>query len=77
VKDAEDGSAASETPETNFETDTSSAEFGRMYQRDGIFGGHVIMLSRDDATLQAATDAVGAFPGGLQVGLHSLPGGVR
>lgn len=68
LKDADDGSAASETPETNFETETSSAEFARTYQRDGIYGGHVIMLSRDDATLQAAIDAVGAFPGGLQVG---------
>ncbi len=68
LKDSDDGDAASETPETNFETETSSAEFAKMYQRDGIFGGHVIMLSRDDATLQAAIDAVSAFPGGLQVG---------
>ena len=68
LKDAADGDAASETPETNFETETSSAEFAKMYQRDGIYGGHVIMLSRDDATLQAAKQAVGAFPGGLQVG---------
>ena len=39
-----------------------------MYQRAGIYGGHVIMLSRDEATTRAATDAVAAFPGGLQVG---------
>ena len=68
LKDSADGKADSETPETNFETETSSAEFARMYQRDGIFGGHVIMLSRDDGTTQAAMDAVSAFPGGLQVG---------
>ena len=68
LKDSDDGDAASETPETNFETETSSAEFARMYQRDGIYGGHVIMLSRDEATTKAATDAVAAFPGGLQVG---------
>ena len=68
LKDSADGKADSETPETNFETETSSAEFARMYRRDGIFGGHVIMLSRDDGTTQAAMDAVSAFPGGLQVG---------
>ena len=33
-----------------------------------ICGGHAILLSRDDATMQAAIDAVSAFPGGLQVG---------
>ena len=68
LKDSEDGEASSETPETNFETETSSAEFAEMYRRDGIRGGHVIMLSRDDATTEAAMRAVSAFPGGLQVG---------
>jgi phosphoribosylformimino-5-aminoimidazole carboxamide ribotide isomerase len=68
LKDSEDGDASSETPETNFETETSSAEFAEMYRRDGIRGGHVIMLSRDDATTEAAMRAVSAFPGGLQVG---------
>ncbi|EEH60979.1 uncharacterized protein MICPUCDRAFT_50705 [Micromonas pusilla CCMP1545] len=68
LKDAPHGSPASETPETNFQTETSSAEFARMYRRDDVRGGHVIMLSRDDATLQAAMDAVSAFPNGLQVG---------
>ena len=68
LKDSDDGSVDGETPETNFETETSSAEFAKMYQRDGLYGGHAIMLSRDDATLQAALDAVSAFPGGLQVG---------
>jgi len=68
LKDSDDGDAASETPETNFETETSSAEFAKMYQRDGIKGGHVIMLSRDEGTTNAALAAVSAFPGGLQVG---------
>lgn len=68
LKDSDDGDAASETPETNFETETSSAEFARMYRRDGIAGGHVIMLSRDQGTTDAAMAAVSAFPGGLQVG---------
>jgi hypothetical protein len=35
LRDAADGSAAGENPETNFETTVSSAEFAGMYQRDG------------------------------------------
>ena len=65
--DSTDG-VAGERPETNFETDKPSGEFARMYQRDGIVGGHIIMLSRDDATLESAMEACRAYPGGLQVG---------
>ena len=42
--------------------------FAEMYKRDGIFGGHAILLSKDEATMRAAKEAVRAFPGGLQVG---------
>ena len=59
LKDSDDGDAASETPETNFETETSSAEFARMYQRDGIYGGHVIMLGRNEETRAAALGTTG------------------
>eukprot|EP00241_Pyramimonas_parkeae_P012215 CAMPEP_0114249360 /NCGR_PEP_ID=MMETSP0058-20121206/14100_1 /TAXON_ID=36894 /ORGANISM="Pyramimonas parkeae, CCMP726" /LENGTH=292 /DNA_ID=CAMNT_0001362899 /DNA_START=103 /DNA_END=982 /DNA_ORIENTATION=- len=59
-------------PETNFETEKSSAEFAELYQSDNLPGGHVIMLSADEATKQAAFNALKAYPGGLQVG-----GGIR
>jgi len=36
--------------------------------RPYIVGGHIIMLSRDDATLESAMEACRAYPGGLQVG---------
>ncbi|KAK3278127.1 Phosphoribosylformimino-5-aminoimidazole carboxamide ribotide isomerase [Cymbomonas tetramitiformis] len=53
---------------TNFETERSSAEFAEMYDRDQLYGGHVIMLSQDEETKAAAISALNAFPGGLQVG---------
>jgi phosphoribosylformimino-5-aminoimidazole carboxamide ribotide isomerase len=37
-----------------------------MYQRDGLTGGHVIMLG--PGNVEAAKSALAAYPGGLQVG---------
>jgi phosphoribosylformimino-5-aminoimidazole carboxamide ribotide isomerase len=54
-------------PETNFVSEKSPADFARMYQQDQLTGGHVIMLSADDATKEAALEALRTFPGGLQV----------
>mmetsp|Transcript_28754 Transcript_28754/g.39749 ORF Transcript_28754/g.39749 Transcript_28754/m.39749 type:complete len:306 (+) Transcript_28754:128-1045(+) len=67
-----DGLEGSCEPVTNFETEKSSAEFAQMYQQDRLTGGHVIMLSADEATKEAAFSALRAYPGGLQVG-----GGIR
>ncbi len=61
-------SSASETPETNFETSVSAAEFARQYRDDALPGGHVIMLSPDDASRAAARAALAAYPQGLHVG---------
>ena len=51
---------------TNFETDRSPAWFAELYKKDGIRGGHVIMLGKGNE--QAAKVALAAYPGGLQVG---------
>jgi phosphoribosylformimino-5-aminoimidazole carboxamide ribotide isomerase len=51
---------------TNFETDRRPSEFAQMYKRDGLSGGHVIMLGPGNEA--AARDAIEAFPGGLQAG---------
>ena len=51
---------------TNFETDRSSAWFAELYKKDGIKGGHVIMLGKGNE--KAAKEALAAYPGGLQVG---------
>ncbi|KAL4363393.1 hypothetical protein GQ457_04G036210 [Hibiscus cannabinus] len=53
---------------TNFESDKSAAEFAELYKRDGLKGGHVIMLGADPLSQAAAIEALRAYPGGLQVG---------
>ncbi len=53
-------------PETNFVSEQSPAWFAELYKSDGLTGGHVIKLgSGNDA---AAREALGVWPGGLQVG---------
>ena len=63
------GSSLSDSGEglkTNFETDRSPAWFAELYKKDGIKGGHVIMLGKGND--KAAKAALAAYPGGLQVG---------
>jgi phosphoribosylformimino-5-aminoimidazole carboxamide ribotide isomerase len=51
---------------TNFVSEKSAAWFAELYQRDGLFGGHVIMLGAGNE--DAARAALKVFPGGLQIG---------
>ena len=53
-------------PTTNFESDKPSEAFSDLYRRDGLRGGHVIMLGPGNE--EAAKAALRAYPGGLQVG---------
>jgi phosphoribosylformimino-5-aminoimidazole carboxamide ribotide isomerase len=48
---------------TNFETEKSAAEFARLYAKDQLFGGHVIMLGSDEESKESAFEALRAFPG--------------
>ena len=50
----------------NFVSEKSSAEFAALYRRDGLRGGHVILLGPGNET--AARAALAAYPGGLQLG---------
>ena len=57
----------------NFVSEQGAADFARLYQRDGIRGGHIILLNAADseyyeATKQQAVEALQAYPGGLQIG---------
>lgn len=57
----------------NFVSKQSAADFAKLYESDGIKGGHVILLNAVDseyyeATLQQAVEALRAYPGGLQIG---------
>ena len=51
---------------TNFVSALAPSEYARRYRRDGLRGGHVIMLGPGNE--EAARDALSGWPGGLQVG---------
>jgi phosphoribosylformimino-5-aminoimidazole carboxamide ribotide isomerase len=54
------------TTRTNFVSEKPAAWFAELYKRDGLTGGHVIMLGPGNET--EARSALAAFPGGLQIG---------
>jgi phosphoribosylformimino-5-aminoimidazole carboxamide ribotide isomerase len=56
----------SATLRTHFVSEKPAAWYAQLYQRDGLRGGHVVMLGpgNDDA----AREALQAFPGGMQIG---------
>jgi phosphoribosylformimino-5-aminoimidazole carboxamide ribotide isomerase len=56
---------------TNFVSTRPASWYAELYCRDGLKGGHVIMLGPGNET--AAREALAAFPGGMQIGggLHS------
>ena len=63
------GSTLTDNPgslKTNFTSDFSSSHYAQMYQRDGLDGGHVIMLGPGNE--DAARAAFQAFPQGLHAG---------
>lgn len=51
---------------TNFISQRPAAWFAELYQRDGLTGGHVIMLGPGNEA--EARSALAAYPGGLQIG---------
>ena len=51
---------------TNFVSGRPAAWYAELYRRDGLRGGHVIMLGPGNEG--AAREALAAFPGGLQAG---------
>ena len=52
--------------QTNFISDRPPAWYAELYRRDGLTGGHVIMLGPGNEA--AARQALAAYPGGLQIG---------
>jgi phosphoribosylformimino-5-aminoimidazole carboxamide ribotide isomerase len=69
VKQIVGSTLSDESPDalrTNFTSGFSASHYARMYSRDGLYGGHVIMLGPGNEA--AARDAFLAFPGGLQAG---------
>jgi phosphoribosylformimino-5-aminoimidazole carboxamide ribotide isomerase len=60
LKDGDDA------PETNFQAEKPARWFAELYRKDNLTGGHVIQLGGGNET--AATEALGAWPGGMQIG---------
>src|SRR5262249_15978602 len=56
----------SATLRTNFVSERPPSWFAEPYKRDGLKGGHVIMLGPGNES--AAREALQAYPGGLHVG---------
>jgi phosphoribosylformimino-5-aminoimidazole carboxamide ribotide isomerase len=54
------------SPLTNFTADRPPSYYAARYRRDGLEGGHVIMLGPGNE--EAAAAALAAYPGGLQLG---------
>ena len=52
--------------QTNFVSDRPAAWYAELYRRDGLKGGHVIMLGPGNEA--EARAALQAYPGGLQIG---------
>ena len=57
---------APENLQTNFVSKKPAAWFAELYKRDGLFGGHVVMLGAGNEI--EARSALKTFPGGLQIG---------
>ena len=52
--------------QTNYVSDRPAAWFAELYRRDGLQGGHVIMLGPGNES--ESRSALQAYPGGLQIG---------
>lgn len=64
-------------PDENFVSEQDAAFYARFYRESGIRGGHIILLNKEgteyyEETRRQAFQALGEYPGGLQVG-----GGIR
>lgn len=58
---------------TNFTSERSADFYAKLYRKDGLKGGHIILLNAQDSgyyvdTKNQAMLALKAYPGGLQVG---------
>jgi phosphoribosylformimino-5-aminoimidazole carboxamide ribotide isomerase len=59
-------SESSSALRTNFVSDRSSVYYAELYRKDGLKGGHIIMLGAGNEA--AGRAALKAYPGGMQIG---------
>ncbi len=62
-------------PHTNFISDQGAAYYAQIYQKNGLRGGHIILLGGGNEI--EAKAALQAYPGGLQIGGGINPGNAR
>lgn len=55
-------------PKENFVSGRAPSWFAEKFRKDGLCGGHVIMLGKGNGNEEAARQALGAWPGGMQIG---------
>ncbi len=65
--------------QTNFASELDARAYAEMYKRDGLSGGHIILLNPAgspyyEETRRQAFAALRAYPGGLQIGGGVKPG---
>ena len=58
---------------TNFSSEMGAAHYAKLYKRDGLKGGHIILLNHAgsgyyESTRRQALMALGSYPGGMQIG---------
>ena len=63
-----DLSGDSSTATENYVSEQPASYYSKMYEKDNLEGGHVIMLGGDPGSKDAATDALTAWPGHMQLG---------
>lgn len=59
--------------DTNFASELDAAYYAKMYKKDGLKGGHIILLNPAgsdyyEKTRRQALGALAAYPGGMQIG---------
>lgn len=64
---------AGDQAEENYISEYDSTFYAKLYERDGLRGGHIILLNPEgseyyEATRAQALAALRAFPGGMQIG---------
>lgn len=62
-----------DTAKENFVAEKDADYFAELYAKDGLKGGHIILLNKSDSpyfqsTKEQAIKALKAYPGGLQIG---------
>jgi len=66
VKQIVGGTLGDAGPRTNFVSEKPASWYAELYKRDGLKGGHVIMLGPGNEA--AARSALAVYPGGMHVG---------